>query len=166
EMLICPNTEDEPAGLRSAVGRHHDFNVGNGGKYKNRLSYSYHLQFTDRKDGTRGYPLRLDSHPLMAVLADRTPLLGYPGAPAGDGVLAGFCGLPAGMTAEGANSLNHEQQGQNVARVAGHVSWVAAPTAGVDGDNIYTVWDGPDRGGGDIALQSMPRGPTDSFLVP
>ncbi|KPK83411.1 MAG: hypothetical protein AMJ81_08345 [Phycisphaerae bacterium SM23_33] len=164
--LVCPNTADEPAARGAAGTEYYDFNVGSGDQYRCRLSYGYHLQFGDRGPGTRGYPLTKDSHPAMAVLADRTPCVTYSGSPYGAGTQADACGIPAGLSADQANSLNHEQRGQNVASVSGRVEWVTAPTAGVDGDNIYTVWSGSDRRGGVIALDSMPRGPDDSFLVP
>jgi len=38
------------------------------------------------------------------------------------------------------NSPNHNYEGQNVLYVDGHVLWVALPTAGLNGDNIY-YWD-------------------------
>jgi hypothetical protein len=167
ESLICPETEDRPAPLGVGDTRYYDFNVGNGWEYVSLFSYSYHLQFRRRDPDTPGYPLTSRSHPLMPLLADRTPLLTYAsGKMWGSGCVSDGCGVPVGVAADRANSRNHRQTGQNVARVAGNVEWADAPTAGVDGDNIYTVWDGPDRAAGAIHLNSMPRGPTDSFLVP
>lgn len=164
-MLVCPATDDEPAPLRGAGSTYHDFAVGSGQGYRNRLSYSYHLQFAGRK-GQPGCPIRADSPPGMALLADRSPMLVYPGGPVGGGTVAQYVGLPAATPAEWANSFNHNCAGQNVAFVDGRVLWFDRPTAGVDDDNIYTVWLGPDRQGGDVDRASMPQGPTDSFLVP
>ena len=102
----------------------------------------------------------------MAVLADRTPCIRYTGLPYGSGTYSIDIGLPPGRPARRANSLNHAGRGQNVAFVDGRVRWAPTPTVGPGGDNIYTVWAGGDRSGGRIAPGSMPRGPTDSFLVP
>jgi len=166
ELLVCPETEDVPAELGAGGRRHHDFNVGHGDDYLNRLSYSYHLQFGRRDWATPGHPLTTDSDASMALLADRNPCLDYPGRGVGSGCMADREGLPTSVPAARANSRNHAGRGQNVAFVDGRVSWSAVPTVGPSGDNIYTVWSGADRAGGAIAPDSMPAGATDSFLVP
>ncbi len=164
-MLLCPETDDRPAPLGPPDRPYHDFHVGNGPHYRNRFSYSYHLQFGDR-GSTRGHPLTAQSSPSMAILADRTPCVRYAGLPRGEGTRSIDFGPPAWAPLRRANSPNHLAAGQNVAFIDGRVAWAAAPTAGPDGDNIYTVWAGGDRAGGAIDPGSMPRGPTDCFLVP
>lgn len=165
-MLLCPETADQPASLGEMDAPYYDFNVGFGRGYVNRLSYSYHLQFIDRDTDTPGYPISLGSPSGMAVLADRNPCLSYPGLSYRGGVRAAWIELPGGLPARQANSRNHSRRGQNVAFVGGEVRWTTSPAVGVDGDNIYTVWAGADRADGVITKSSMPRGPTDSFLVP
>ena len=164
--LVCPDTQDAPAWPGPLGKRHYDFNVGNGDLYTNRLSYSYHLQFRHRSVMQRGYPLTTASEPGMAVLADRNPCLRYSGRPWGAGTAADSVGIPPGLVAAAANSRNHAGRGQNVAFIDGRVQWAAAPTVGLGGDNIYTAWSGSDHADGTITHLSMPRGPTDSFLVP
>jgi hypothetical protein len=100
------------------------------------------------------------------VLADRTPCVPHRGDAYGDGSHAAGAAIPPGRPASRVNSFNHGGRGQNVGFVGGQVSWATVPTVGPEGDNIYTVWLGEDRRGGVISLHSMPKGPTDSFLVP
>jgi len=167
ESLICPDTEDAAAPPRIGDKSCYDFAMGDGGGYLGRFSYSYHLQFARRHDGVRGYPLTTSADPRMALLADRTPLVAYTsGRKFGGGCGADACGAPVGIAPERANSPNHRRTGQNVARVTGGVEWAEVPAVGVAADNIYTVWSGGDRSGGAIAIDSMPAGPADSFLVP
>lgn len=162
EILICPEANDSLAGLSDHLtGKpYYDFNVGNGG-YRNKLSYSYHLQFRDRDASTKGYPLGMTSDTRMAVLADRNPFLEYPGPPVDSGWAANF--LPPGS---GTNSPNHNGRGQNVGFLDGHVEWFNRPTAGPNEDNIYTIWAGTEKQNGTITETSMPQGDLDSFLVP
>ena len=164
-MLICPETSDIPAATGPLRAPWHDFNVSHGDNYVNRLSYSYHLQFT-RRGPTLGYPITLASDAGMAVLADRNPCLRNVGRRCVDGSYSTWFGMPPGRSGRYANSANHDHAGQNVGFVDGRVLWADAPTVGVDGDNIYTVRAGADRLDGHISPHSMPAGPDDSFLVP
>jgi prepilin-type N-terminal cleavage/methylation domain-containing protein len=176
--LICPTTRDAPASSTGSGGVYFDFDVGAGGGYKNKLSYSYHLQFQDRPaTAQRGYPLTKSCDSRMAVLADRSPMLTYPGQPVNGGYQASRIGVPTGLVASQANSPNHDGKGQNVGFLDEHGTWANSPVVGpVVGtlrgmailDNIYTVWSGNDRANGAIAADgsSMPMGELDCFLVP
>lgn len=167
DSLLCPATDAVPADVASPGDNapYYDFNVGTKENYKSKLSYSYHLQFSKRNNGPRGYPLVQASHSDMAVLADKNPNVLYPGETVNGGVKASKIEI-----AEKPNSPNHEHEGQNVAYKDGRVEWQTVPTAGVENDNIYTVWSGSgddqDKVGGTIDAASMPAGRTDSFLVP
>lgn len=180
-LLVCPNTEDKPAATASEGQTHYDFDVDVAGTYESKLSYSYHLQFTDRDDGTPGYPLTNSSDTRMAVLADRNPFVIYRDADgntnrlSGGGFEAVDVSIPTGVLASGVNSPNHDGRGQNVAFRDGRVKWTEAPTVGPDArmisgqdhsDNIYTVWDDDDHTDGTIAGDSMPEHELDCFLVP
>ena len=180
-LLVCPNTEDKPAATSSGGQAHYDFDVDVGGTYESKLSYSYHLQFADRDDGTSGYPLVNSSDTRMAVLADRNPFVIYGGADGTGGHLSGggfeavAVEIAAGVDASRVNSPNHDGKGQNVAFRDVRVEWTEAPTVGPDArmisgerhsDNIYTVWDGDDHAKGAIAAGSMPQGELACFLGP
>jgi type II secretory pathway pseudopilin PulG len=158
--LICPNTKDIPADNNQNL---YDFNFASGANYRNKLSFSFHLQFPYRAT-TAGHPLSMTTDPTVAVLADRNPNLVYSGAAQGTGVKADSIG-PASRT----NSKNHDGEGQNAAYADGHIEWLETPDK--KGDNIYTAWGmgdpaNPDKGGGTLAANSMPQDDTDSFLVP
>ena len=106
-------------------------------------SYSYHMPF-----GL--YALTTSSNPGMAVAADRNPLRDSPAA-----IAKQFPGLynPNGgrKAVKYGNAIAHEEEGQNVLFVDGHVSFEEKAFCGVNNDNIYTYWDG-----GDIRIGAAP----------
>ena len=64
------------------------------------------------------------------------------------------------------NSLTHKGDGQFVAFLNGHVDFARTPNCGIDGDNIYTFWDGADKMRGiPPVLGSVPADPNDVLLV-
>jgi hypothetical protein len=170
DALICPATDDEPAYRSKGSDTYYDFKTGTGSSFKSRCSYSYHLQFSNRSGGGRGYPLTKMSHGSMALLADKNPFVTYKGGSNYEAKVE----IPGGDSpgTKDGNSKNHGMDGdrdgvgQNVAYLDAHVVWTTVPTAGLDGDNIYTVWDGNDKSGGTLSSGSMPKGKTDSILVP
>jgi len=107
-------------------------------------SYSYHMPF-----GL--YTLTKSSDPGMAVAADRNPWIDSPGAKAKKWP---FFVNTFHITKEEArflNAITHQEDGQNVLFVDGHVSFEKKPFCGVDDDNIYTFWFG-----GDIRIGGCP----------
>ena len=127
----------------------------NAGKH---CSYSYHMPF-----GL--YVLTTSSHPDMAVAADRNPLMNSPALSAKE--------YPGIFNPEGGrecvkygNANTHDQEGQNVLFLDGHVAFEDHSFCGVKNDNIYTFWDGGDiRMGGLPGLGSGPQDRSDSLLV-
>jgi prepilin-type processing-associated H-X9-DG protein len=106
-------------------------------------SYSYHMPFSQ-------YSLTASSEPGMAVAADRNPWMSSPAAIAKQ--------FPGSFNPDGGresikygNAIAHEEKGQNVLFVDGHVSFERKAFCGIDNDNIYTYWDG-----GDIRIGSSP----------
>jgi prepilin-type processing-associated H-X9-DG protein len=123
----------------------------------NHYSYAYHKPFGQ-------YVLTISSNPDMAVLADKNPWLSpvnpepYPGSFDPDGDREA---IKAG------NSFSHDNEGQNVLFVDGHVGFETQSFCGVDKDNIYTYQDGKDirMGGSPKNHNSTATGNTDSYLV-
>ena len=97
-------------------------------------SYAYHMPFGF-------YALTTSSEPGMAVAADRNPLMDSLAA-----VAKPWPGLynPDGgrESVKYGNAIAHEEEGQNVLFLDGHVSFEDHSFCGVNNDNIYTFWDG------------------------
>jgi len=122
------------------------------------VSYSYHMPFGQ-------YALTTSNDPNLAVAADRNPWIDSPFvgyrkdfskfAPDGDreAVKAG-------------NTIGHQEDGQNILYLDSHVNFEKLSFRGVNGDNIYTFWDGEDvRRGAPPVLGSQPQDRKDSLLV-
>jgi prepilin-type processing-associated H-X9-DG protein len=124
----------------------------------NSCSYSYHMPYCL-------YPLTTSCNPGMAVAADRNPWIGSPSGEAKD--MTRFKPDGGREAVEAGNAVTHHEEGQNVLFLDGHVRFAEDPFCGVNGDNIYTVWDGGDvrRGGTPTPGAGVPQGETDSVLV-
>jgi len=122
-------------------------------------SYSYHLPYSK-------YALTTSNEPGMAVAADRNPWMPRPGEKARD-----FSKFDPSQTApmeaqKQSNTTTHQDDGQNVLFMDGHVNFEKRAYCAIDDDNIYTYWDGEDKQKG-IApvLGSEPKDRLDSLLV-
>jgi len=119
-------------------------------------SYAYHIPF-----GL--YALTTSSEPGMAVAADRNPWIISPAADVKN--MAYF--NPTGTVEQQkyGNSISHQEDGQNVLFMDGHVYFEKRSYCAIKDDNIYTFWDGGDirRGGWPIGAQPQDR--RDSLLV-
>ena len=123
----------------------------------NHCSYSYHMPYGQ-------YFLTSSSNPGMAVAADRNPWIVSTTTDAKDFNIFN----PDGdrETVKAGNTSVHEDQGQNVLFVDGHVSFETESFCGVDGDNIYTFKDGDDiRVGSSDVFCKQPIDKTDSLLI-
>ncbi len=125
----------------------------------NHCSYSYHLPF-----GL--YALTTSSEPGMAVAADRNPWTASPAQEAKR--WPGLFNPNGGRDAvKVGNAIAHEEEGQNVLFVDGHVSFEEKSFCGVHDDNIYTFCDAWDirMGAPPVIGASEPKDRLDSFLV-
>jgi prepilin-type N-terminal cleavage/methylation domain-containing protein len=163
ESFICPSdtgaTEFIPG----------DYNVGKkklidlwdfGPDPSQHVSYAYHMPYSR-------HPVKTSSHPRIALIADRNPWLdspGYSARPPGD--LTAFDPKGFGKTRKRANSLIHQQDGQNALFNDSHIGFYATAACGVRSDNIYTSHNGPDiQRGIPPTLESQPADANDSLLV-
>jgi len=120
-------------------------------------SYSYHMPYGP-------YALTTSYRPGMAVAADRNPWQDSPFAKARD--FHAFNPDGDRKTAIAGNAIAHQGFGQNVLFMDSHVSFQKCSFCGIDDDNIYTYWDGPDiRRGAIPNLKSQPACRLDSMLV-
>jgi prepilin-type processing-associated H-X9-DG protein len=108
-------------------------------------SYSYHWPFGPK-------PLSGSSEPNFVVASDRSPWIPspgrkakpYPKSPGGQHVYQGKSGASADRLY--GNTDIHQEDGQNVLFMDGHVIFNKRPYAGLDDDNIYTRSAIPDKG--------------------
>ncbi|MCH7556087.1 MAG: hypothetical protein IIB56_01375 [Planctomycetes bacterium] len=120
-------------------------------------SYSYHIPYGP-------YALTTSYLPGMAVAADRNPWIRSPFAKAKD--ISRFNPDGDKKAVKAGNSVTHKGEGQNVLFVDGHAAFERLSFCGINDDNIYTYWDGPDiRRGAIPNLKSQPAGRLDSMLV-
>lgn len=119
-------------------------------------SYSYHMPYSP-------YALTTSSEPNMPVAADRNPWIP---SPAGFKSIACFDPDGDKEAIKAGNSLSHKEEGQNVIFIDGHVTFEKYSFCGINDDNIYTYWDGPDiRRGAVPNIKSQPTDRLDSMLV-
>jgi len=161
KTFICPgdsgvtvfNPSDEKLGDLKLI-QLWDF----GREPSNHYSYAYHMPYSQ-------YALTLSSEPGMAVAADRNPWITSATADAKDFSVFNPDGDREAVKA--GNAVTHENEGQNVLFVDGHVSFETTPSCGVNNDNIYTFWNDGDirRGIYAVPISNDPRNRKDSFLV-
>lgn len=144
DELVCPSNPNAPeAGTMTAAD--HDW------KAPAAVSYSYQNQYTDQ-------PIRVDAMPLMAVLADKNPLIIV--------TPAGRMDFDKTRSTDSATPF-HKGRGQNILLTDGRVIWSVVPRLELDGrapddhDNIWTA-----RGVIDYDGDEKPTDPADSHLVP
>jgi prepilin-type processing-associated H-X9-DG protein len=121
-------------------------------------SYAYHMPYSL-------YALTTSSEPGMAVAADRSPWIKSPAAEAKNVALFNPTGTPRQQ--KYGNAISHQENGQNVLFMDGHVYFEKRAYCAINDDNIYTFWDGGDirRGGQPVVGSSQPMDRKDSFLV-
>lgn len=121
-------------------------------------SYSYHMLYGPYALTTAS------SQSGMAIAADRNPWIDTPAVKARDFSLFKWDGNTRQQKA--GNAITHKGDGQNVLFVDGHVAFEKRAFCGVNDDNIYTYWDGPDIQRGAVpVLGSQPADKLDSLLV-
>ena len=102
----------------------------------------------------------------MAVAADRNPWMPSPGWPVKN--FAAFNPSPSGSRTSimGGNSFPHNNEGQYVLFLDGHVNFETTSACSFGTDNIYTSWNGIDiTRGTQPTFGSQPANPNDSLLV-
>jgi len=128
-------------------------------------SYAYHMPFGI-------YALSMSDDPGLAVAADRNPWMdspaafakGFPGPFHPDA--ASYPEIGGREAVKYGNAISHEEEGQNVLFLDGHVTFKDHSFCGIYDDNIYTYWDGGDiRIGSSPVLGSEPPARMDSLLV-
>jgi hypothetical protein len=111
------------------------------------LSYGYHYGHDGSATGDYGGGVSNGTNmdPRFPVMADENPWVYGQDR----GVVAQSSGLSncgAGESPNG-NSMNHQEDGQNILYADSHVTFEKSPTQGIEGDNIYTRGSSSEEGG-------------------
>ncbi len=148
EVLICPYDDQTNYKVDNADPAGHS----NFTDWSKNLGYSFANPYADGSVVKAGYALNNHQRNDFAVAADRNP-----GKTQFSDVTAAAIGASK-KAIEDANSINHEQDGQNVLYADGHVEFQTTPLCGMQRDNIYTNKSNQ--------IEGSPGDPTDSVLLP
>jgi hypothetical protein len=160
QVFVCPSTRNRKFDFGG--GNHTALEWtnwrGNAGLLAN-LSYSMHNPYASPAAVKRGLKWDTTMSAEAATVADMNP--------GTDALLKTHLQSPAEEMRK-CNSINHNQDGENVLYGDGHVEFQNNPFCGVRRDNIYTF--GPSGGdhlntGGD-GIAGAPIGPEDAVLLP
>ncbi|MBW8000774.1 MAG: type II secretion system protein [Planctomycetes bacterium] len=96
-------------------------------------SYAYQMPYPNNSG--KSHPASTGSNSNLAILADLNPYIE-------DKEIIGNEDFDddSDKATRKQNSLSHQQDGQNVLYIDGHVKFSTRPTVGVEDDNIYTYW--------------------------
>jgi len=138
-------------------------------------SYAYHYPFTAT------YALTTSSDPGMAVAADPNPWFKHASTNAKSDTFPGRAWEEGPYGSKGpfyrdegtehvkfGNAFCHQEEGQNVLYLDGHVTFEKKSFCGIEEDNIYTAYNGDLNWKGDLLNQNNERAPgkrKDAFLI-
>jgi prepilin-type processing-associated H-X9-DG protein len=105
------------------------------------LSYSYQNPYATTDAGNRGFQFSDSMNADFAIMADINPGPAVEGGYQTSPVTVGYGA--SGAEQRGANSGNHQKDGQNVLYADGHVDWSTSVFAGAQQDNIFTARGAP-----------------------
>jgi prepilin-type N-terminal cleavage/methylation domain-containing protein/prepilin-type processing-associated H-X9-DG protein len=187
EVFVCPSSSAERAafnftGSNGQSGAQNVWNFTNTGNISDTISYSYIVPFPTSNARNQGFKLNFTLSSDFAIGADMNPGNQPGGTSAQADRVSGIAYNSARSFMQGANSNNHNGDGQNVLYADGHVEFQTSPFAGmiITGsgtssfnptyrDNIYTPCattrtnTGTDWGG---SLAAGPNDASDTHLLP
>lgn len=144
DVFICPSSSGERFDIASGknIQAYTNWNSADGENGINKaLSYSYQNPYANQSALQRGFTFKDSMGADFAVMADINPGVVAPGGGGfgeGKGPL-GVSHTSSGSNQRSANSMNHDQDGQNVLYADGHVDWATSVWVGSGGDNIFTA---------------------------
>jgi prepilin-type processing-associated H-X9-DG protein len=159
EVFTCPITNDEKwdfgGGDKTALNWSNWNGTAGIGKH---LSYSYQDPYPTLEAVGKGWKLNTSISADYAVAADINPGTNTTGAGSAAQNVLQVTAASGSQQIRGANSPNHDRDGQNVLYGDGHVTFEQNPFVGVQGDNIYTSKSG--------VIADSAVGGDDSVLLP
>jgi prepilin-type N-terminal cleavage/methylation domain-containing protein/prepilin-type processing-associated H-X9-DG protein len=149
EIFICPYNDETSYFIDVADPQKHS----NFTNWKMNLAYSFANPYPTQSVADAGYRLTNHLHSDFPVASDLNPGSKPPRADVTAATLTATSRI-----IEDANSLNHEQDGQNVLYADGHVDFQATPLCGIARDNIFTNQSNQ--------VQATPLSSADAVLLP
>jgi len=138
DVFICPSSNADRFVIASGstVQNYTNWapNTASTNSISKSLSYSYQNPYPNQNAINGGFSWNDSITSDFAIMADINP--GITGTTATPTVTT-VTQSSAGNSQRLANSLNHDQDGQNVLFADDHVDWAASVWVGVQGDNIY-----------------------------
>jgi prepilin-type N-terminal cleavage/methylation domain-containing protein/prepilin-type processing-associated H-X9-DG protein len=139
EVFTCPSSNQERwnfGGGQNTALNHSNWE-GQTGINRN-LSYSYQAPFPNNNAVASGWKLNNTLSAEYAVAADMNPGTNTTGAGTAARAASQVTTTSSSAEMKGANSVNHDRDGQNVLYGDGHVEFQQNPFVGVQRDNIWT----------------------------
>jgi prepilin-type processing-associated H-X9-DG protein len=172
EVFTCPssNAQKWDYGGGANTAQNYVSWLSGTANWPNSLSYSYENPYPSTTAISNGWKMNNTLPADYAVAADLNPGTSVPNG--GKGV-TGVDTVSASSIMRTGNSLNHDQDGQNVLYGDGHVEFTNNPFCGTQRDNIYTARvngtvTNPFTSGNtcDNSSKSSPLDTADSILLP
>jgi prepilin-type N-terminal cleavage/methylation domain-containing protein/prepilin-type processing-associated H-X9-DG protein len=176
DVFICPSSNGDRFVISSGSTIQYYTNwdsAGAGGNGINTaLSYSYQNPYAVSTAIQNGFSFNDSMSADLALMSDINP--GIVGTPTATGIL-NLLQTSSGNTQRLGNSVNHDQDGQNVLFADGHVDWSSSAWVGSGGDNVFTArLNGTQTSGGsaNVTLTTSnsatlsPYDANDSILLP
>jgi prepilin-type processing-associated H-X9-DG protein len=159
EVFTCPRSNESKWDFGGSDKTALDWSNWNGTTgISQNLSYSYQDPYPTNEALQTGWKLDTSISADYAVAADINPGTNTTGAGSSALNVLQVKVSSSSQQIRGANSPNHERDGQNVLYGDGHVTFEQNPFVGVQGDNIYTSKSG--------AIADSPVDLNDSVLLP
>jgi len=137
-VFICPSSNADQFVIASGSTIQNYTNwaaAGSTNSITKALSYSYQNPYANQNAINGGFSWNDSITSDFAIMADINPGTTLTtGSPTS---VTTVTQTSAGTNQRNANSLNHDQDGQNVLFADDHVDWAASVWVGVQGDNIY-----------------------------
>lgn len=149
ELFICPYNDATSYVVDPADPQKHS----NFTNWQQNLAYSFANPYPAQPVADAGYRLTSHLRGDFPIAADLNPGVKPPVAD----VTVAQPGVSSRVM-ENANSLNHEQDGQNVLYADGHVTFEPTPLCGIGQDNIFTNQSN--------LVEASPVNSTDAVLLP
>lgn len=143
EVFTCPSSNDERisftgSDVSTSFVNWYMGTTSPGGQIGRNLSYSYQNPYPNSAAISNGFKLNTSVSAEFAVAADMNPGNNTVGSRSGGQPNGTVVPNQSAAVMSGANSVNHDRDGQNVLYGDGHVEFQANPFVGISSDNIYT----------------------------